>query len=125
MTSYLPMESLPKAPPQQPRSSLLLLPALSGNAVAIPMGIGVPGHSSQLRHQDCLHTVFLRCLCITPYPGHLVNLHDGFWRVVDVDIHQRRVQRSWKMSLHHICDNLATIWHPKSIIMNKVTWEVR
>lgn len=89
--SYLPMESLPKAPAQQPWGSLLLLSALSGNAVPIPMGIGVPGHSSQLRHQDCLHTVFLRCLCVGPHPGHLVNLHDGFWRVVDVDIHQGRV----------------------------------
>lgn len=91
MTSYLPMESLPKAPPQQPWGSLLLLSALSGNAVAIAMGIGVPGHSSQLRHQDCLHTVFLRHVFITPHPGHLVNLHDGFRRVVDVDVHQRRV----------------------------------
>lgn len=33
-----------------------------------------------------------------------------------MDVHQGRVQGSWKMRSYHSCDDLATILHLKSIL---------
>lgn len=47
-----------------------------------------------------LHAVLLRdLLSLAPHPGHLVDLHGGLGRVVNVHLHQGGVHRDWTQGL--------------------------
>lgn len=47
-----------------------------------------------------LHTVVLwHRVHLTPDPGHLVDLHGGLRRVVNLHLHQRGVHRGWAEGL--------------------------
>ena len=55
---------------------------------------GEPGRGSGL------HAVLLwGLLDLAPYPSHLVDLHGGLRRVVDVHLHQGGVRRGWAQGL--------------------------
>lgn len=66
-----------------------------GDAVAVPVAVagagGEPGRGSGL------HAVLLRGLA--PHPCHLVDLHRGLRRVVNVHLHQGGVHGGWAQGL--------------------------
>lgn len=85
----------------------LLLVAFNDNITAWGgIIIGMGGHW-KLGYLYIFHTVLFWLLWVTLHSSHLMNLHGGFWRMVNMHIHQGRVYWSWKKTLKIIVRNLT------------------
>lgn len=70
----------------------------SGDAVAVPAAVASAGGEPGPR--SGLHAVLLGGLLgLAPHPRHLVHLHGGLGRVVNVHLHQGGVHRGWAQGL--------------------------
>lgn len=61
--------------------------------VAVPMSISIPGLGALL---DGVSPLSGGGSLTRSHPSHLVDLNLSLWRVLDMDVHQGRVERNWR-----------------------------